>query len=73
MERNLETAVRRHHIVPAAPDPQIDLGDRDLAPVAAPPALDELRGCVGLVDQVFGGVEVPRDQDLRIRREGHHC
>ena len=72
VEGDLEAAVRDHHVAPRAADPQVDLGDRHLAAVRVPPAPDQLGRRPRLVDQVLGRVELPRDQDLLVRRERHH-
>ena len=71
VEGDLESAVGHHHVAPPAADPQVDLGDRHLAALRAPPALDQLGRGPRLVHQVLGRVELPRDEDLLIRGERH--
>ena len=69
---DFEAVLGRHRQVPPrATDPEVDLGDRHLAALCVPPALDELGRGERLVDQVLGGVELPRDEDLVIRGERH--
>jgi len=71
VEGDFESAVRDHHVPPPAADPQVDLGDRHLASVAAPPALDQLRRGPRLVDQMLWRVELPGDEELLIGGERH--
>lgn len=68
VECDLEPAGRHHHVAPRAANTQIDFGDRGLAPVSAPPGLDEFWGGPRLVDQMSGCVELPGDEDLSVRR-----
>ena len=71
VEADLEPAVRHHHVPPCAAHPQVDLGDRHLAALRVPPAPDQLGRRPRPVDQVLGRVELPRDEDLLVRRERH--
>ena len=71
MEADLEPVRRHAHVAPHAADPQVDLGDRDLAAVRVPPTLNQLRRRPRLVHEVLGRVELPRDEDLLIRGERH--
>jgi hypothetical protein len=72
VEGDLHAVVGDHRGTPLAADAKVDVGDRRLAAVGVPPALDQLRGGPRLVDEVLGGVELPRDEDLLIRGKRHH-
>src|SRR5918995_4511610 len=69
VERHLEPLVRHHHVAPSPAFAKVHLGARDLAPLSAPPLRDELRLGRRAIDQVPRRVELPRDQDLRLRGE----
>src|SRR5207244_1279947 len=56
-------------VPPAATWPDVHLVDRRRVPARAPPPRDEVGVRHRFEHEIAGGVELPRDQDLPVRRE----